>query len=224
MRVASVGLDVVRGHRSPSPRPAPGGRLVPRRGRNAEDGATKAGVCVACHGSNGNSRTRNGRASRARAPSYTAEQLRLFKAKVRVNPVMQPIVAPLTDEDINDLARVLTPRRRRRASKPIRRTGRPARSSIAAAIATRNIPACVALPRPGRSRQSGRRLSGAARPAFRVHREAAERLREGRALSRRLRAGASRPRAATRPMMATIAKRLTPEDIRNVASYIQGMR
>jgi cytochrome c553 len=25
-------------------------------------------------------------------------------------------------------------------------------------------------------------------------------------------------------MMSTIAKRLTPEDIRNVASYVQGMR
>ena len=134
---------------------------------------------------------------------------------------MQPIVAPLTDADIKDLAvyyAAQTPQGLEadpsywKAGERLYRRG----------DAARNIPACIACHGPHRPRQPRCRLSGAARAALRLHGEAAERLRERHALSGCH--GTDKPASPNAPIMATIAKRLTPEEIRDVASYIQGMR
>ena len=66
---------------------------------DAAAGATKAATCTACHGLNGNSVNPEWPNLAGQSPAYVAEQLHLFKAKVRVNPIMQPIVDPLTPED-----------------------------------------------------------------------------------------------------------------------------
>ncbi len=74
------------------------------------------------------------------SPAYVAEQLHLFKAKVRVNPVMQPIVDPLTTEDFQRSGRVLRRPDTGRAWKPILLIGRPARSCIERAIRRETFP------------------------------------------------------------------------------------
>src|SRR5262245_14318013 len=71
---------------------------------SAEAGAGKAGVCLACHGLNGNSTNGEWPTLAGQNASYVAEQLRLFRAGKRNNPVMMPLAMGLSDADISDLA------------------------------------------------------------------------------------------------------------------------
>jgi len=68
------------------------------------DGATKSAVCSSCHGPNGNSTIPEWPRLAGQNAVYIAEQLRLFRSGVRANPVMQPLAATLSDQDISDLA------------------------------------------------------------------------------------------------------------------------
>jgi cytochrome c553 len=70
----------------------------------AADGATKAAVCAACHGVNGNSTNPLWPRLAGQNAVYIAQQLRLFKSGVRANPVMMPMVSALSDQDIADIA------------------------------------------------------------------------------------------------------------------------
>src|SRR6185437_8200946 len=67
-------------------------------------GATKAAVCFSCHGPNGNSQNPAWPRLAGQNAVYIAEQLHLFKAGVRKNPVMQPMAATLSDQDIDNVA------------------------------------------------------------------------------------------------------------------------
>src|SRR5215469_1190815 len=67
-------------------------------------GATRAAVCFSCHGPNGNSQNPAWPRLAGQSAVYIAEQLHLFKAGVRQNPVMQPLAATLSDQDIDNVA------------------------------------------------------------------------------------------------------------------------
>ena len=192
----------------------------PFEGAKADAGATKAAVCGACHGMGGNSVNPEWPNLAGQSPAYVAEQLHLFKAKVRVNPIMQPIVDPLTNEDINDLSvyfATQTPAGLEadpsywKAGEKLYRKGDPARQ----------IPACSACHGP-----LGRGNLAAAYPALRAQ-HAVYTVKQLNDFSKDTRypgAAAGKPANPNALIMATIAKRLTPEDIRDVASYVQGMR
>jgi cytochrome c553 len=193
---------------------------------DAEAGATKAATCTACHGPNGNSAVAEWPSLAGQSAVYTAEQLRLFKAKVRVNPVMQPVVDPLTDQDIADLAVYFekqTPTGLEadpsywQAGEALYRRGDPAR----------NIPACNACHGP-----VGMGNPGAGYPALRAQ-HSVYTVKQLNDFQSGIRypappadapAPQGAPKSRNAPMMTTVAQRLTPEDIRNVASYIQGLR
>ena len=64
---------------------------------SAEAGATKAAVCTACHGVNGNSVNPEWPSLAGQNAAYVREQLELFKAKKRNNPIMQPIIDGIAD-------------------------------------------------------------------------------------------------------------------------------
>src|SRR4029453_11099500 len=70
---------------------------------SAEAGAGKAAVCTACHGVNGNSVNPEWPNLAGQNAAYIREQLEFFKAKKRNNPIMQPTVDPLTEQDFADL-------------------------------------------------------------------------------------------------------------------------
>jgi cytochrome c553 len=71
---------------------------------SAEAGAAKSAVCTACHGPNGNSVNPEWPSLAGQNAAYLREQLTLFKAKKRNNPIMAPIVEPLSEQDFADLA------------------------------------------------------------------------------------------------------------------------
>ena len=86
--------------------PAGSGPIDPFAHGTAAAGATKSAVCSSCHGPNGNSSKDTPQWPRLAGQSavYIAEQLRLFRAGTRDNPIMKPLAATLSDQDISDLA------------------------------------------------------------------------------------------------------------------------
>jgi cytochrome c553 len=187
---------------------------------SAQDGAAKTAVCAACHGPNGNSVNPEWPRLAGQSAVYIAEQLNLFKSQVRANPVMMPMASGLSEKDINDVAvyfEAQTPQGLEadpsfwQAGETLYRRGDKAR----------NIPACVACHGP-----AGRGNLAAGYPALRAQQSVYVIKQLNDYASGARYSGAKNPAAPSRngAMMLTIAKRLTPEDIRNVASYVQGLR
>jgi len=71
---------------------------------DAERGATKVAACGACHGANGNSAIADNPKLAGQNAGYLAKQLQFFKNGDRVNPIMQGMVASLSEQDMNDIA------------------------------------------------------------------------------------------------------------------------
>jgi cytochrome c553 len=187
---------------------------------SVQDGASKTAVCTACHGPNGNSVNPEWPRLAGQSAVYVAEQLNLFKTAVRANPVMMPMASGLSEKDINDVAvyfEAQTPQGLEadpsywQAGETLYRRGDKAR----------NIPACVACHGP-----AGRGNLAAGYPALRAQQSVYVMKQLNDYASGARYSGAKNPAAPSRngAMMLTIAKRLTPEDIRNVASYVQGLR
>jgi cytochrome c553 len=190
-------------------------------GGKADAGAAKAAVCAACHGVGGNSQNPEWPNLAGQSPAYMAEQLHLFKADIRVNPIMKPIIAPMTDEDFDDLAvyfATQTPAGLEadpsywKAGEQLYRKGDPAR----------DIPACAACHGPlGRGNLSGPYPALRAQHSVYTVKQLNDYAKDTRYPGA---AATGKPATPNAVIMTTIAKRLTAEDIRDVASYLQGMR
>ena len=67
-------------------------------------GKAKAALCVACHGPDGISINPLWPSLAGQQGIYLAKQIRAFRDGERVEPTMQPFVANLTDQDVEDIA------------------------------------------------------------------------------------------------------------------------
>jgi len=196
--------------------PAP---LDPFATGKAASGETKAALCSACHGPNGNSANPVWPRLAGQSAVYVAEQLRLFRAGVRDNPVMKPLAAALSDQDINDLAVYY------QAQTPTGLEADPSYWKSGEALyvsgdAARGVPACVACHGP-----AGRGNLAAGYPALRAQ-QSVYVVKQLNDYASGARYTGPNPVQASRNgmMMLTLARRMTPEEIRDVASYVQGMR
>jgi cytochrome c553 len=185
----------------------------------ADAGATKAAVCTACHGPNGNSINPEWPKLAGQSAVYIAEQLRLFRSGVRNNPVMKPLAAGLSDQDIDDVAVYFE------AQTPAGLEADPSYWQAGQALylrgdAAAQVPACVACHGP-----VGRGNLAAGYPALRAQ-QSVYVIAQLKSYANGSRYSGANPATASRNgiMMFTIAKRLTPEQMRDVASYVQGMR
>lgn len=92
----------------PAPEAAPAPTVAlddgkPPRMGDAKAGQTKAGACAACHGLDGNSADPQFPKLAGQHERFIWRQLQLFKTGERVNPIMQGMAAPLTQQDMRDL-------------------------------------------------------------------------------------------------------------------------
>ncbi|HJP97316.1 MAG TPA: cytochrome c [Rhodanobacteraceae bacterium] len=71
---------------------------------NAADGAKKAAACEACHGKDGNGIAPNYPALAGQYQDYLQQALHEYKSGRRTNAIMNGMAAPLSDQDIDDLA------------------------------------------------------------------------------------------------------------------------
>ncbi len=184
----------------------------------AADGATKTAACSACHGPNGNSANPQWPRLAGQNAVYIAAQLRLFKAGVRANPVMMPMATSLSDQDIADIAVYYE------AQTPLGLEADPSYWKAGEALylrgdKTHDVPACIACHGP-----VGRGNPAAGYPALRAQQSVyvVKQLNDYASGARYTNLPANADPNAV--MMFTIAKRLAPEQIRDVASYVQGMR
>ena len=67
-------------------------------------GKEKAQVCAACHGQDGHSIDPNYPNLAGQYESYLVKALADYRAQRRANPIMAPLAANLSDQDIEDLA------------------------------------------------------------------------------------------------------------------------
>ena len=72
--------------------------------RDAEAGREKARVCAACHGADGNSTIAQNPILAGQTARYIYMQLRDFKRGRREDPMMSPMAANLSKQDMLDLA------------------------------------------------------------------------------------------------------------------------
>jgi cytochrome c553 len=76
-------------------------------------------VCFACHGENGNSTNPAVPSLSAQPAQFTGTQLVMFREKRRVDPLMSPIAAPLTNAEINALGKFFAAQPRQVAKKAV---------------------------------------------------------------------------------------------------------
>jgi cytochrome c553 len=186
---------------------------------SAQAAATKAAVCFSCHGPDGNSQSPTFPRLAGQNAVYIAEQLHLFRAGIRKNPVMQPMSAGLSDQDIDNLAVFFA------AQTPTGLEADPSYWKAGRALYlhgddAHGVPGCVACHGP-----TGRGNPAAGYPALMAQQSVyvVSQLQQYANGTRY-----SGPDAATATpnstIMFDIAKRLTPEEMRDVASYVQGLR
>ena len=77
---------------------------LPARAQDIEAGRTKAQVCAACHGADGNSTAGNFPNLAGQTWRYIYIQLKDFNEGRRTDPVMSPMAAPLNRQDMIDIA------------------------------------------------------------------------------------------------------------------------
>ena len=177
----------------------------------AAAGAAKAVVCQACHGANGNSVNPEWPSLAGLGADYIAEQLQYFKDGKRKNPVMSPNAVGLSTADMENLGAYFNamPNTGLEADPTYWQTGQ---QLYRGGDAERGIPACMACHGPtGLGNEPGKI------PALRGQHSVY--------LIKQLQDYASGARmTGPNDIMQTIAKRLTADDMRNVAAYVQGIR
>src|SRR5580693_3520770 len=178
---------------------------------SVEAGATKAATCQACHGANGNSTNPEWPSLAGLGADYIADQLNNFKSGKRASPVMMPMTVNLTADDMADLGLYFD---------SLTNTGLEADPSYwqvgeklyRGGDKDRGIPACMACHGPtGAGNEPGKFPALRGQHSEYIVKQLNDYVSGGRP-------------PGPGGIMPVIAKRLSPEDIRNVASYVQGLR
>jgi cytochrome c553 len=178
-----------------------------------EAGQTKAAVCSACHGMDGNSVANPEWPNlAAQHVSYITKQLKALRGGQRVNPLMSPMAATLTDQDIDDLAAYFS-------SQTLHPTGEtdPAKLALGqkvyrAGSVSGKVPACAGCHGP----------TGSGNPAAVYPRIGGQHAAYVAIQLRAYKAGTRNNDPNN--LMRTIAGQLSEDEIDAVASYIQGLR
>ena len=174
-------------------------------------GKAKSAVCAACHNADGNSTVTQYPKLAGQSADYLVKQLQEFKSGARVNAIMVGMVAPLSPQDMEDLAAYFS------SQQVARGAADPALAPAGEAMfrggnLTSGVAACAAC----------HGATGAGNPAAKFpalagqHAEYVEtQLKAFRAMERTNDAG---------QMMRGVTAKLTDPEIKAVASYVQGLQ
>lgn len=187
---------------------------------DAAAGATKAAVCGACHGPTGNSANPEWPTLAGQHRQYIAEQLALLKAGVRIAPVMQPMAAPLSPQDMADLGAFFE--KQTLVGLETEADGWQAGEKLYRGGDTkRGIPACIGCHGP-----NGRGNGPARWPQIRAQQPTylAAQLKAYAAHTRYTAIAGQPSPAGYADAMYDIAGRLSDADIKALAAYLKGLR
>jgi len=178
---------------------------------DAVAGKAKAASCAACHGADGNSANPEWPKLAGQHAPYLVKQLANFKAGGRNNAMMAPMAAPLSEQDMADIAAFFTSQTlaEGKADPALVAAGE---KLFRGGNATTGVAACMGCHGPngmGNPLANFPRLSGQ-HAAYTVNQ-----LKTFRSGERANDAG---------KMMQNIAARMTDAEMQAVASYIEGLR
>ena len=174
-------------------------------------GEAKAALCVACHGPTGNSANPEWPKLAGQHAKYTAKQIRDFMAGVtRSNELMAPMIAGLSDQDIEDISAYYAIQRSTGgfASEEMHALGE---RIYRGGNAQSGVPACIAChgPRGGGNGPAGFPALAGQHAVYTAQQIDAWRL-------------GNRSNDPNQ-MMADAVRYLTPEETRAVSEYIAGL-
>lgn len=175
-----------------------------------ELGKSKSMPCAACHGLDGNSVNPQWPKIAGQSAQYIIKQLRHFKNNERINPLMNPQAAALSDDDMKHLAAYY---------ESVARSPGAADEKLVAegeklyrgGNAESGIPACISCHGPN---GKGNPAAGFPNISYQHAAYTIERLKKYRDASENY-AGVE--------IMNGIAAKLTDEEIEAVSSYMQGL-
>ncbi|HSF71933.1 MAG TPA: c-type cytochrome [Methylotenera sp.] len=166
-------------------------------------------VCAACHGADGNSTISLNPKLAGQHPEYLLKQLTNFKEGKRVNAVMAGMVANLSKEDMQSLAKYYASQKQTLGKAKSNGVGSLGEKIYRGGVAATGVPACAAC--------HGANGAGIPKQYPRLagqHADyALQQLRTFRTAER-----------ANAPMMMTIAAKMTDAEMQAVADYMQGLR
>lgn len=179
---------------------------------SAEAGQTKAVTCSACHGPDGNSLTPDWPMLAGQHPDYIVRQIKAFKAGDRTAPTMKPFADMLSDQDALDIAAYFS------SQKPAPKGADPALISLGqqiyrGGIPDRGVPACIACHGP----------AGDGNPLANYPRVAGQHAAYVASTLKAYAAGERRSDTELNQMMRNTAALLREDEIRALASYVQGL-
>jgi len=179
---------------------------------SVDAGRAKSATCAACHGLDGNSVTPDWPSLAGQHTTYMLRQLKAFKNGDRVNVTMKPFADMLTDEDMADVAAYFA------AQKPLPKGADPALVNLGqqiyrGGVPQRGIAACIACHGPS---GDGNPLAAYPRISGQHSTYVARTLGE-------YASGARRSDVALNQMMRNEASLLRDDEIKALASYVQGL-
>lgn len=183
----------------------------PATAGDAALGAQKAAVCGACHGMTGTSVNPEWPSLAGQHESYIVAQLQQFKQGVRVNPLMTPMAAMLSEADMQDLGAHFA------QQSPTGLEADPSNWKAGEKLyrggdAARGLPACIACHGP-----QGKGNAPASYPALRAQHAVY-------AYGQLLAFADGRRTTPGNDIMKVVAEKLTDEEMRALVSYTQGLR
>ena len=179
---------------------------------SVEAGRAKAATCAACHGADGNSVTPDWPTLAGQHANYIVRQLRAFKEGERNDVTMKPFADMLSEQDMLDVAAYFA------AQTPIPKGADPALVNLGqqiyrGGVPERGVAACIACHGP----------DGVGNPLAAFPRVSAQ---HAAYVTKQLNAYATGERRSDvefNQMMRNIAAQLYPDEIRALASYVQGL-
>lgn len=171
--------------------------------------ATATQVCAACHTADGSRGSPANPILQGQHAEYLSKQLHEFKDGKRKNAIMQGMAAPLSDEDIRNVAAFYASKNAKPGFAKNKELVTLGEKIYRGGIADRQIPACAGCHSP----------TGAGIPA-QYPRIGGQHSDYTEAQLNAFRAGAR----GNNPQMLAIAAKMNDREIKAVADYIAGLR
>ena len=177
-----------------------------------EAGRTKSATCAACHGVDGNSVTPDWPMLAGQHASYIVRQLRAFKEGERTDVTMKPFADMLSEQDMLDVAAYFA------AQTPTPKGADPALVGLGqqiyrGGVPDRGVAACIACHGP----------QGNGNPLAAYPRIGAQHASYTTKQLNAYRTGERRSDVDLNQMMRNVAGALFDDEIRALASYMQGL-
>jgi cytochrome c553 len=122
--------------------------LLAQAAGNATEGQEKAAACGGCHGEDGNGAAPIFPKLAGQHPSYIYKQLMDFKTQKRVEPTMNAMAEPLSEDDMQDIAAFYATQKPTSESGAINARGK---NLYLAGNAASGVPACSGCHSPAGS-------------------------------------------------------------------------